>query len=204
MRRAGGGSIIVMSSVAGPRGSAGLAGYCATKGGVRLFAKAVAMECVPRLAMGVGSTPSTPGSSTRRFGRSYQPPPGAMRRLIRTRWPKRGIAGQGWAGARYRQRGALPRLGCVQLYDGCGACDRRRHDGRRQTSLELNWAAREKATTASAKCDFSGISHRNISIESSIAVCGRQDDCCRGRSDPRKSATDSPSKSAHQERAPAG
>src|SRR3974390_143081 len=43
--RAGGGSIIVMSSVAGLRGSAGLAGYCATKGGVRLFAKAVAMEC---------------------------------------------------------------------------------------------------------------------------------------------------------------
>jgi NAD(P)-dependent dehydrogenase (short-subunit alcohol dehydrogenase family) len=34
-----------MSSVAGLRGSAGLAGYCATKGGVRLFAKAVAMEC---------------------------------------------------------------------------------------------------------------------------------------------------------------
>jgi NAD(P)-dependent dehydrogenase (short-subunit alcohol dehydrogenase family) len=30
--------------VAGIRGSAGLAGYCATKGGVRLFAKAVAME----------------------------------------------------------------------------------------------------------------------------------------------------------------
>src|SRR6201981_1761054 len=45
MRRAGGGSIILMSSVAGLRGSAGLAGYCATKGGVRLFAKAVAMEC---------------------------------------------------------------------------------------------------------------------------------------------------------------
>src|SRR6516164_3850003 len=45
MRRAGGGSIIIMSSVAGLRGSAGLAGYCATKGGVPLFAKAVAMEC---------------------------------------------------------------------------------------------------------------------------------------------------------------
>ena len=44
MRRAGGGSIIT-SSVAGLRGSAGLTGYCATKGGVRLFAKAVAMEC---------------------------------------------------------------------------------------------------------------------------------------------------------------
>jgi len=45
MRRAGGGSIIITSSIAGLRGSAGLAGYCATKGGVRLFAKAVAMEC---------------------------------------------------------------------------------------------------------------------------------------------------------------
>jgi NAD(P)-dependent dehydrogenase (short-subunit alcohol dehydrogenase family) len=44
LRRAGGGSIIITSSVAGLRGSAGLAGYCATKGGVRLFAKAVAME----------------------------------------------------------------------------------------------------------------------------------------------------------------
>jgi NAD(P)-dependent dehydrogenase (short-subunit alcohol dehydrogenase family) len=45
MRRSGGGSIVMMSSVAGLRGSAGLAGYCATKGGVRLFAKAVALEC---------------------------------------------------------------------------------------------------------------------------------------------------------------
>jgi NAD(P)-dependent dehydrogenase (short-subunit alcohol dehydrogenase family) len=45
MRRSGGGSIILMSSVAGLRGSPGLAGYCATKGGVRLFAKAVAAEC---------------------------------------------------------------------------------------------------------------------------------------------------------------
>ena len=44
MRRAGGGSIIITSSTAGLRGSAGLAGYCATKGGVRLFAKAVAMD----------------------------------------------------------------------------------------------------------------------------------------------------------------
>src|SRR5690242_5357539 len=45
MRESGGGSIINMSSVAGLKGSAGLAGYCATKGGVRLFTKAVAMEC---------------------------------------------------------------------------------------------------------------------------------------------------------------
>ena len=45
MRRSGGGSIIMMSSLAGLRGALGLAGYCATKGGVRLFAKAIAMEC---------------------------------------------------------------------------------------------------------------------------------------------------------------
>ena len=45
MRRSGGGSIVMMSSVAGLRGAPGLAGYCATKGGVRLFAKAAAMEC---------------------------------------------------------------------------------------------------------------------------------------------------------------
>lgn len=45
MRDSGGGSIIIMSSLAGMQGSPGLAGYCATKGGVRLFAKACAVEC---------------------------------------------------------------------------------------------------------------------------------------------------------------
>ena len=46
MRRAGnGGSIIMMSSIAGLRGSVGLAAYSASKGGVRLFAKSVALEC---------------------------------------------------------------------------------------------------------------------------------------------------------------
>jgi NAD(P)-dependent dehydrogenase (short-subunit alcohol dehydrogenase family) len=48
MRRSGGGSIIMTSSIAGLRGSPVLAGYCATKGGVRLFAKAIAMECAAR------------------------------------------------------------------------------------------------------------------------------------------------------------
>ncbi|MGI8840961.1 MAG: glucose 1-dehydrogenase [Caulobacteraceae bacterium] len=46
MRRAGnGGAIVNVSSVAGLKGSPALAGYCATKGAVRLFTKAVALEC---------------------------------------------------------------------------------------------------------------------------------------------------------------
>lgn len=45
MRKAGGGSLVMISSVAGLRGSANLAGYSASKGAVRLFAKSMAMEC---------------------------------------------------------------------------------------------------------------------------------------------------------------
>lgn len=45
MRKHGGGSIIMMSSLAGLRGAPGLSAYSATKGGVRLFAKSIAMEC---------------------------------------------------------------------------------------------------------------------------------------------------------------
>ena len=45
LRRAGGGSIVLMSSIAGLRGAPGLAAYSATKGGVRLLAKSVALEC---------------------------------------------------------------------------------------------------------------------------------------------------------------
>lgn len=45
MTRSGGGTVINMSSVAGLKGVADMAGYCASKGGVRLFTKAVALEC---------------------------------------------------------------------------------------------------------------------------------------------------------------
>lgn len=45
MARSGGGSIVNLSSVAGIRGIAGMSGYCASKGGVRMFTKAVALEC---------------------------------------------------------------------------------------------------------------------------------------------------------------
>jgi NAD(P)-dependent dehydrogenase (short-subunit alcohol dehydrogenase family) len=46
MRKGGrGGSLIMISSVAGLRGSGMLAGYSASKGAVRLFAKSMAMEC---------------------------------------------------------------------------------------------------------------------------------------------------------------
>ncbi len=45
MRASGGGSIVNISSLAGLQGSAGASGYCATKGGVRLFTKAAALEC---------------------------------------------------------------------------------------------------------------------------------------------------------------
>jgi NAD(P)-dependent dehydrogenase (short-subunit alcohol dehydrogenase family) len=45
MQKDCGGSIILMSSLAGLRGAPGLSAYSASKGGVRLFAKSIAMEC---------------------------------------------------------------------------------------------------------------------------------------------------------------
>ncbi|MBL8773559.1 MAG: SDR family oxidoreductase [Phenylobacterium sp.] len=45
LARAGGAAVVNVSSVAGLDGLPGLSAYCATKGGVRLFTKAVALEC---------------------------------------------------------------------------------------------------------------------------------------------------------------
>ncbi|TAK79245.1 MAG: SDR family NAD(P)-dependent oxidoreductase, partial [Gammaproteobacteria bacterium] len=45
MQKSGGGSIVNVSSAAGIVGSPTAAAYCTSKGGVRLFTKAVALEC---------------------------------------------------------------------------------------------------------------------------------------------------------------
>lgn len=45
MTEAGGGSIINISSILGITAAAGAASYCASKGGVRLFTKAAALDC---------------------------------------------------------------------------------------------------------------------------------------------------------------
>src|SRR5438874_7536153 len=119
MRRAGGGSIVIMSSVAGIRGSAGLAGYCATKGGVRLFAKAVAMECaaagdnirINTVHPGVIDTPiwtKIPGSAGRNT--PLDPHDSKGRRAAR---PGRGGAG-------HCQWRIVPRLRRIELYDRFG------------------------------------------------------------------------------------
>jgi NAD(P)-dependent dehydrogenase (short-subunit alcohol dehydrogenase family) len=84
----------IMSSIAGLRGSAGFAGYYATKGGVRLFAKAVAMECA---AAGDGTRINTvhPGVIDTPIWTKLSCPPGAMRRSTRTRWPEPGCRSSG-------------------------------------------------------------------------------------------------------------
>jgi NAD(P)-dependent dehydrogenase (short-subunit alcohol dehydrogenase family) len=91
MRRTGGGSIIMMSSLAGLRGAAGLSGYSATKGGVRLFAKSIAMECasagdrirVNSVHPGIIDTPIWGKIPTEATGRSQNAPidPGERAKL---------------------------------------------------------------------------------------------------------------------------
>src|SRR5690606_9728935 len=48
MKDSGGGSIINISSVLGFSGMTNLTAYCASKGGVRLFSKAAAIECAEK------------------------------------------------------------------------------------------------------------------------------------------------------------
>ena len=119
MRKTGGGSVIMMSSLAGLRGAAGLSGYCATKGGVRLFAKAVAMECasfgdgirVNSVHPGIIDTPiwgkiPTGAAAAARTRRSIRrSAPNSQRR-----WPRR-------AGGGDRAGRAVSGFRCVALRD---------------------------------------------------------------------------------------
>jgi NAD(P)-dependent dehydrogenase (short-subunit alcohol dehydrogenase family) len=80
-----------MSSLAGLRGAAGLSGYSATKGGVRLFAKSIAMECasagdrirVNSVHPGIIDTPIWGKIPTEATGRSQNAPidPGERAKL---------------------------------------------------------------------------------------------------------------------------
>ncbi len=45
IRKAGGGSIVIVSSVSGIKPSAGASAYCSSKAALRLFAQTVALEC---------------------------------------------------------------------------------------------------------------------------------------------------------------
>lgn len=75
--RSGGGSVVNMSSVAGLVGVTGLSAYCATKGGVRFFSKAAALEFaearldvrVNTIHPGVIDTPIWSGGDQRSVGR---------------------------------------------------------------------------------------------------------------------------------------
>ena len=95
--------------VAGLRGSAGLAGYCATREAYACSLRRSRWSARQK-AMGYGSTPSIPGSSTRRFGRSYRYRPGAMADRSERSGQSRSTVPQSRAGAGYRERSAVPRL----------------------------------------------------------------------------------------------
>jgi NAD(P)-dependent dehydrogenase (short-subunit alcohol dehydrogenase family) len=138
MRKTPGGSVIMMSSLAGLRGSANLAGYCATKGGVRLFAKAIAMECaafgdgirVNSVHPGIIDTPiwqdpgRSRGAGTERADRSRR-----SRQARNPARPRRPCHG-------YRQGRFVPRLRCVELCDRHRTRHRWRHEcGRGEESV---------------------------------------------------------------------
>jgi NAD(P)-dependent dehydrogenase (short-subunit alcohol dehydrogenase family) len=125
MRPAGGGSIIITSSVAGLRGSAGLAGYCATKGGVRLFAKAVAMECAVE-ADGIRVNTVHPGVIdtpiwTKLSGSGRRNVPIDPKEVA-----KAGCRSPGRTGSGHREWCTVPHLRRLQLHYGSGAGSRGR------------------------------------------------------------------------------
>ncbi len=83
LARSGAGSIVNVSSVAGLKGIAGLSGYCASKGAVRLFTKAIALECA-QSRNGVRVNSVHPGAIETaiwaKMGHGGSPPADARRR----------------------------------------------------------------------------------------------------------------------------
>ncbi len=127
------GSIIMMSSLAGLRGAAGLAGYCATKGGVRLFAKAVAMECasagdgirVNSVHPGIIDTPIWGKIPTEATGSKTNAP---IDPEERAKFATPLARGRGRRNCQWR---VVPGLRCIALRHRHRTRDRRRH-ARRQ------------------------------------------------------------------------
>ena len=148
MRKRGGGSIVMMSSLAGLRGAPGLAGYCATKGGVRLFAKAVAMECasagdgirVNSVHPGIIDTPIWGKIPTEAAGRGQNAPidPEERAKLV----TPLGRAGHASRNCRGR---VVFGLRCLALRDRNGARHRRRHVCGRRGAEGLTVIARSVA-----------------------------------------------------------
>ncbi len=149
MRRAGGGSIIIMSSLAGLRGAPGLGGYCATKGGVRLFAKAAAIE---HAADNIRVNSVHPGiidtDIWRKMvaGADAVPAQRADRRPCAVARVRAAVASG--RGAGHRRRRALPRIGGLGLHDGGRAGDRRGHVRRRDAAASMGKSERRRIEAA--------------------------------------------------------
>ena len=129
MRKTGGGSVIMMSSLAGLRGAAGLSGYCATKGGVRLFAKAIAMECAT-FGDGIRVNSVHPGIiDTPIWGKIPREPRAPAERADRSGGAREnGDAARACRAGRGDRAGrAVSGVRCLALRDGDGARHRWRH-----------------------------------------------------------------------------
>ena len=147
MRRAGhGGSIVMLSSVAGLRGSAGLAGYSATKGAVRLFAKSVALECA-QAGDGIRVNSVHPGIIAHAdLGQDARWAEQADRSVCR-----RGSHRPAWQGGRGggdRQRHPVPGIRPVEPHDRIGTGHRWRPDGGTDHPTNVSDAFRNRQAVA--------------------------------------------------------
>lgn len=142
MRKHGGGSIVMMSSLAGLRGAPGLSAYSATKGGVRLFAKSIAMECAAARRHPCQLRASR---HHRHADLGQDPDRGDGRRSERADRSRGARQGRNPAWSRrpgrgYRLRRAVSGLGCLALRHRQRARHRRRHECRRRAAAGVRRA----------------------------------------------------------------